>query len=169
MFKRPVNITRIKKNDKTELQDTVLIESPIDLFVNSERLVNVICLPKDLKELSIGFLYSIGIINSIEDLKDIEVNELENAVNVNLRDDIDFITKNLDINPVSRVVDTTCGISSPWRNIIKKTLDNIEVKESLRADNILKLKSTVIFSAIISHHSLFYITRISIYPLIRNR
>ena len=52
MFKRSVNITRIKKNEKIEEQDTVLVESPIDLHVNSEPLVNIICLPKNLKELA---------------------------------------------------------------------------------------------------------------------
>ena len=53
MFKRSVNITRIKKSEKIEEHDTVLIESPIDLHVNSEPLVNIICLPNDLKELAV--------------------------------------------------------------------------------------------------------------------
>ena len=62
MFKRSVNIIRIHKSKKEELEDVVLIEKPLDLIVNSESLVNIICLPKDLKELAIGFLFSIGII-----------------------------------------------------------------------------------------------------------
>lgn len=148
MFKRSVNISRIKKNEKTELEDTVLIESPIDLYVNSEALVNIICLPHDLKELSVGFLYSIGIINSIKDVKDLNIDELENSVSVTLTDNIDFNIKDLEINPVSRVVDSTCGISSPWRNAIKKTLEKVKVKESLKAKSDIRLKSEVIFTAI---------------------
>lgn len=146
MFKRKVNITRIKKDKKEEMQDIVLVESPIDIIVNSEPLVNIICLPKDLKELAVGFLYSIGILNRIEDIKEIKVNELDNKIFINLNDTIDFNIENLNINPVSRVVDTTCGISSSWRNIIKKSLNEGNVKPILEND--IKLSSEIIYSSI---------------------
>ncbi|MFX1468793.1 MAG: formate dehydrogenase accessory sulfurtransferase FdhD [Promethearchaeota archaeon] len=148
MFKRKVNITRIKKENKENIEDIILYESPIDLYVNSEQLVNIICLPKDLKELAIGFLFSIGIINSIIDIKEIVINELEHSISVNLKDNIEFNTEQLEINPVSRVVDTTCGISSPWRNTIKRSLEKINIKESLKTKSDIKIKSNMIFSAL---------------------
>jgi len=43
MFQRKVNITRVHKEEKKEELDTVLIESPIDIVVNSEPLVKIIC------------------------------------------------------------------------------------------------------------------------------
>ena len=73
MFQRKVNITRVHKEEKKEELDTVLIESPIDVFVNSEPLVNIICLNKDLKELTVGFLFSIGIINEFDDINIIKI------------------------------------------------------------------------------------------------
>lgn len=146
MFKRSVKITRINKEQRSEIKDTVLIESPVDLIVNSEPLVNIICLPKDLKELSVGFLFSIGIINSITDIKEVRVNELENQIYIELSDSINFKVKNLDINPVGRVVDTSCGISSPWRDIIKKALKN--EKKLIKTKDDMKLSSGIIFSAI---------------------
>ena len=146
MFKRPVKITRIKKEERSEIKDTVLIESPVDLIVNSEPLVNIICLPKDLKELSVGFLFSIGIINSIEDIKEVKIDEIENQIYVELSDSINFEVKTLDINPVSRVVDTSCGISSPWRDTIKKALEN--EKELIKTKDDMKISPEIIFSAI---------------------
>ncbi len=146
MFKRPVKITRIKKEERSEINDIVLIESPIDLIVNSEPLVNIICLPKDLKELAVGFLFSIGIINSVKDIKEVRVNKLENQILVDLSDSIDFKVKNLEINPVGRVIDTSCGISSPWRETIKKTLD--DEKELKKAKDDIRISSEIIFSAI---------------------
>lgn len=146
MFKRPVKITRIKKEERSEIRDIVLIESPVDLIVNSEPLVNIICLPKDLKELSVGFLFSIGIINSIEDIKEVKIDEIENQIYVELSDSISFEVKNLDINPVGRVVDTSCGISSPWRDTIKKALEN--EKELIKTKDDMKISSAIIFSAI---------------------
>ena len=146
MVKRPVNITRINKSKKEKIKDIVLIETPIELTVNSESFVNIICLPQDLRELAIGFLFSIGIINGIEDIKEIRINELENQIFVDLKDAIKFKAENLEINPVGRIIDTSCGIPSPWRDRIKKTLDK-EIEELPLKDNI-KLKPEIIFSAI---------------------
>ncbi|MFW9943058.1 MAG: formate dehydrogenase accessory sulfurtransferase FdhD [Candidatus Thorarchaeota archaeon] len=148
MFKRKVNITKFNKQKKENLQDIILIESPIDIFINSEPLVNIICLPKDLKELAFGFLYSVGIINSVEDIKDITISELENNIFVELQNIVNFKIEDIDMNPVSRVIDTTCGISSPWRKLIKNRLDEAKVKEKLWSEDTIKIKSEIIFSAI---------------------
>jgi len=148
LFKRKIDITRIRKNEKEQVDDLVLYEKPIDLYINSKPLVNIICLAKDLKELAVGFLFSIGIIDSIKDIKEINVIELENSIFVELKEKIKFDIENFDINPVSRVVDTTCGISSPWRNVIKESLDKANIKNAIKAKDKIKVKASTIFSAI---------------------
>ena len=148
MFKRKVNITRIKKDKKEDLQDTVLIESPIDIFINSKPLVNIICLRKDLKELVFGFLFSIGIINFVDDVKEMKTSELDNNIYVTLQNSINLNFNDFNMNPVSRVVDTTCGIPSPWREVIKKSLDNANTKELLKSKDSVRINSNTIFSAI---------------------
>jgi len=80
VFKRKVKISKITKGKKEEIDDIVLYETPIDLYVNSKPLVNNICLANDLKELAVVFLYSIGIIDSIKDVNEINVNELESSI-----------------------------------------------------------------------------------------
>lgn len=146
LFKRNVKITRIKKDYIEDLQDTVLIENPIDILINSKPIANIICLNKDLKELAVGFLFSIGIINSFDDIEEINTNNLENEINAILKESINF--EDFEMNPVSRVVDTTCGISSPWRDLIKNRLDESKVKEKLWSKNNIKLQSKTIFAAI---------------------
>ncbi len=148
MFKRKVKIFRIKKGKKEETEDIILYETPIDLYVNSKPFVNIICLAKDLKELSIGFLFSIGIINSIEDVKIVKVNEVENTIFVELGDKIDFNLEELDLSPVSRVIDTTCGIPSPWRKVIKKTLEKANEKDKISSKDSITIKASTIFTAI---------------------
>jgi FdhD protein len=148
LFKRKVNLTRIKKEEKSNIEDIVLIESPVDIFINSEPLVNIICLPKDLKELAYGFLFSVGIINSVDEVKEIKISELENNIFVELQNTVDFKSEDIDMNPVSRVVDTTCGISSPWRKLIKNRIDEAKVKEKLWSEDTIKIKSDIIFSAV---------------------
>ena len=148
MFKRKVNITRIKKDVKEDLQDIVLIETPVDIIINSEPIANIICLRKDLKELAYGFLFSIGVINSIDDVKEFKMSELDNNIFITLQNSIDLNLDDFNMNPVSRVVDTTCGIPSPWREVIKKSLDDANTQELLKSTDVERIKSSTIFSAI---------------------
>jgi len=147
LFKRKINITRVNKQEKEDLQDIVLIEQSIDFFVNSEPLVNIICLPKDLKELTYGFLYSIGLIDAIDDVKEVKILELENEIFIELDDSIDFKVEDINLNSVSRVIDTTCGITSPWKKLIKNRIDEAKTKDRLWFKD-LKIKSDIIFSTI---------------------
>ncbi len=148
MYRRKVKIARIKKDKIEETDDIILYETPVDLHINSKPLVNIICLAKDLKELSIGFLFSIGVIDSIKEIKNIKVNELENSIFVDLKEEIKFNIEDLDINPVSRIVDTTCGISSTWRNVIKESLDKAKAKDAIKEKDSIKIKASIILSAI---------------------
>ncbi|MHA1886097.1 MAG: formate dehydrogenase accessory sulfurtransferase FdhD [Promethearchaeota archaeon] len=148
MYKRKIKITRIKKKEKNKVDDLILVEKPIDIFINSEPIVNIICLPQDLKELTYGFLFSIGIIDSANDIKEIKISEVDNNIKVELKNSLDFTAEDIDMNPVSRVVDTTCGIPSPWRKLIKNKLDEAKVKEELWADETMKIHSSTLFSAI---------------------
>ena len=144
MFKRKLNILRIKKSIEEKTLDTILIERFIDISVNSEPLVNIVCLPLDLKELSVGFLFSIGIIDTIDEIKEIKINELENRIDIDLYNSKLSTIDNFHLNPVSRVIDTSCGISSPWREIIKKSLD--DAKESAKLKDDIKISQDIIFS-----------------------
>jgi FdhD protein len=148
LYKRKVNITRIKKEERNKVDDIVLVEKPIDIYVNSEPIVNIICLPQDLEELAYGFLFSIGIIDSAVDVKEINVSIVENSVKVVLRNSKGFKIEDIDMNPVSRVVDTTCGIPSAWRKLIKNKLDESQVKEDLWAEDKMKIHTSTLFSAI---------------------
>ncbi|MHA1149743.1 MAG: formate dehydrogenase accessory sulfurtransferase FdhD [Promethearchaeota archaeon] len=147
MSKRIVNITRIKKDQVIKTHDTVVIEAPVEIIVNSKSLVEIICLPEDLKELTVGFLYSIGLINAFNDIEEIKVNILNNTVTVLFKEDIEFNIDGIRENPVGRVIDTSCGISSPWRTAIKNILN--KKTQSLKNLKDLKINKEIIFKAII--------------------
>ncbi len=81
------------------------------------------------------------------DIKDITVDEMNNKIYINLDDSVEFSISDLKLNPVSRVVDTTCGISSPWREVIKKSLEN--AKEALKAKGEFKVSADLIHKSIV--------------------
>ncbi len=147
MYQKKVKITRIQKEQRKEEMDTVLIESPIDIFVNSEPLVNIVCLNKDLRDLTVGFLFSIGVINGMDDINMIKINNSEGQVYVDLVDSIEYSSEIVGLTPVSRVIDTSCGIPSPWRKLIKERL--IETENILNSETHLTVSSELIFSSMI--------------------
>jgi FdhD protein len=123
------------------------MESPIDIFVNSEPLVNIICLNKDLRDLTVGFLFSIGVINGMDDINTIKINNEEGHVYVELVDSIDFNSEIMELTPVGRIIDTSCGIPSPWRKLIKDRL--IETDTILNLEKDLTVSSELIFSSMV--------------------
>lgn len=125
------------------MQDIILVESPIDIHVNSKSIVNIICLPKDLRELAVGFLFSTGIINSVEDFNEIKIDESEETISVQLDDSIELNLDEIDLNRTCRVIDTSCGISSPWRKIMLAALE--------RAKDTIKKKKDVVINPELLH------------------
>jgi FdhD protein len=147
MYQKKIKITRIHKEQRNEEIDTVLLETSIDIFVNSQPLVNIICLNKDLKELAIGFLFSIGIIDGMDDINIIKINNSDGQVHIDLAEAKEFSSENMEITLVSRVIDTTCGIPSPWRKLIKEKL--IETENILDFETVPFVRSELISSIMV--------------------
>jgi FdhD protein len=64
-----------------------------------------------------------------------------------LQDDKNFNLIDFEKNVFNRVIDTTCGIPSPWRNLIKHKIQ--EAKKSKISDMDNKIESKIIFSSIV--------------------
>jgi FdhD protein len=150
MFKRKIPITKIKKSEVSNIEDTILIEKSIDIYVNSHPLVNVICLPKNLKELAVGFLFSIGIIDTYNDIQSVEVSRSNEKIDIWLKKSKSYDPKAFEVEPISRVVDTTCGIPSPWRKQIKRVL--MESNDSPLKEKSVKIKASTISESIKQLH-----------------
>lgn len=123
MFKKKIKITQIIRNKKKLIEDFVVIERPINIFINSKPLATIICLPKDLKELAIGFLFSIGLIDSINNVSKIDIDKNNKNIEVNLEEFHNDLSKMDTLNSLGRIIDTTGGISSTWKDILKINLD----------------------------------------------
>lgn len=128
------------------MEDIILIEKSIDIIVNSKPLVSIICLPKDLKELAVGFIYSIGLIDNFEDIEEIKVLEMEGKIYIKLREEKKHPNGEFEVEPIGRVIDTTCGIPSAWREKIKSVLK--QAKNSPLKDSHPEIQANVIYESI---------------------
>ena len=66
-------------------ETNIPVEQPVELAVNGKALAVFHCTPKNLNELATGFLLGRGLINSIEQITDIEVDAREERVSVSLK------------------------------------------------------------------------------------
>jgi len=84
-------ITRITFNPtpiKKEITDIVALDESTCVFINGEYHVTLITTPSEKEELAIGFLFCEGIIDSIRDVKSIEIQRKDIYVNVNKKIDL---------------------------------------------------------------------------------
>jgi FdhD protein len=48
-------------------KSNIFIEESVDLYVNGKKMITFMCTPENLKEMALGYLYSRGLIDSIEE------------------------------------------------------------------------------------------------------
>ena len=72
-----IDVLRIDRDRKENLQDVVTDEIPLTIEIEGKELVTLLCSPDNLKELSAGFLYSAGLIRSMNDIENIIIDNQE--------------------------------------------------------------------------------------------
>lgn len=68
-----LELTHINKNEKKRIIDLVAREIMVNVFVNRENITTLSCSPGNLKYLTAGFLYSLGIIKNRQDIISIKI------------------------------------------------------------------------------------------------
>lgn len=75
-------IEKIEKDVDLNLMDEVIVEYPLEIYVNGEKFTRLTCTPVEIENLIIGHIYSENLINSISDIKNFKIEE--NKVYVDL-------------------------------------------------------------------------------------
>jgi len=128
-------IKRLKEDRVEELEDYIAVESPINIYVNNRRFVTIFASPQLLKELAVGRLVAEGIINSIEDISQIDVRS--NNVLVALS------SSNIDLEEFKLLKSITTEFTS-----IDSYIEALKSMSNLRIDSKLYVKADDIFKMI---------------------
>ena len=75
-----MRILRIAGGKRTNMQDAIVRENPVTIFLNDFELVTLMCSPTHLDELAAGFLFTEGVISGRQDVKSVTVDEDEGVV-----------------------------------------------------------------------------------------
>lgn len=103
-----------------DLNDLVVTENALKIYVNNAFYVTLMCTPDKTIELSIGFLFSEGIIQRYDDIKNIEMRD-ENNIYIDLFHEIIGLKEN------QRALTSGCGKGSMHiRLLLENQLDIIK-------------------------------------------
>jgi len=130
-----VDILRIDANRKKHLKDIVTDEVFLTIHVNEKELLTLLCSPDNLEELSAGFLFSAGLINSLDDIENIFVNTKNMTSHITLKKK-DIIEDAI----FKRVYTSGCGRGMLFYNVLDLTHQKIVRKNSrIHSENIIEL------------------------------
>ena len=101
-----VRIKKINLRNKTIkcIEEPVVIEVPVNIFVNNKHCVSLFSLPIKLKALSIGWLLSQGLVKSAKEI--IKVHVKDNNVKITCNEDVENrfkLIRNVEL------IDSSCG------------------------------------------------------------
>ncbi len=77
-------ITVFKDDHRTPMDDVVVLEIPLTIYLNGEELITLLCTPQKLDRLTLGFLRSEGLLQSCDQVKTLRVDEERGLVEVEL-------------------------------------------------------------------------------------
>lgn len=118
------NIRKFKINKFIEVEDVVINESPLTLFINEYQFLTLMILKENLEELITGFLASEGIIEKWQDIKNIDFKYDKTVA---------LIEINSEFNPNNykkRTLTSGCGGGKTFINL-KDCAEAQKIKSSL--------------------------------------
>ena len=124
--------------EKNEIQNVSLIDEKIvTIYLNSEEILTVMTICDYPEYLAVGFLYNQNLINSAEDLKEVEFNEELSVVVVRTKNVTPF-----EINNKKRIKTSGCAMGTVFGemfdNLVPIDSDNSSAFELNALQNLIK-------------------------------
>lgn len=79
---KSVPILRLTEAGRSSADDAVVTEFPLTILLNNQELVTLLCSPRNLDYLAVGFLLSEGLLKSKDDIRKITADERRGVVHV---------------------------------------------------------------------------------------
>ncbi|MFC1650429.1 formate dehydrogenase accessory sulfurtransferase FdhD [Candidatus Latescibacterota bacterium] len=132
------DVIRITGSGRSTFKDAVTEEIFLTLYINEKELLTLLCSPENLKELSAGFLFSAGLINSAGDIENISVNTSKMTSHITTK------KKEMEEDVIfKRVYTSGCGKNMLFYNTLDIAGSKIvKNKTAIRSSQIVDLMKT---------------------------
>jgi FdhD protein len=123
------------KEGRSPIEKTVARELLLTIFLNGQELVTLLCSPKDMKYLAVGFLASEGLLKSRDEIKKIEVDEWEGVVRIETNGDTELDNRFFS----KRLITSGCGGGAAFYNDTDIAVPKVDSQMKISADEVLTL------------------------------
>ena len=130
-----LTVQRITPEGKEDIEEVVTRELPLTIILNDRELVTLLCSPKDLDYLAVGFLYSEGMVNDRNEVKSVLVDDKRGVVRVEVSGD------NLDTGEqvFKRLITSGCGRGASFYTSSDVQQAGVESNVTVTAREVLAL------------------------------
>jgi len=128
-------ILRFTREGRSSIQDEVARELPVTIILNNQELVTMLCSPKNLDYLVVGFLSSEGFLKSKDEIKKIVVDDERGVVRLETVEDKEFAQDVL----FKRIISSGCGRGASFYNTADAASQKVESRMEISTDEVFAL------------------------------
>ena len=142
-----IPVLRLTEESRSNIEDTVAREFPLTLIFNNQELVTMLCSPKDLRYLAIGFLFSEGLLADKDEIKKVTVDDQRGMVRVETKED-DPLANELVFK---RFITSGCGRGASFYSAA-------DVRDQAKVESRTQISTRQVLSLVndFQHHSQLY-------------
>ncbi len=85
-----VPVLHLTEESRNSAEDVIVRELPVTVILNNVELVTILCSPKDMDYLAVGFLFSEGLLENKDEIKNVLVDEKRGTIRVDTNEDRDL-------------------------------------------------------------------------------
>ncbi len=124
-----VNVHRFPLGEHPQLaEDRIIVEQPVTIMVDEVGSYTIMCTPCDLEALAVGFIYSEGMIDELDDIVSVTASKADgNVIGVRLAD-----TSRVSVER-NLIIASSCGLCGA-RTIEKTLADTVPCGWTMTAD-----------------------------------
>ncbi|MFC1864364.1 formate dehydrogenase accessory sulfurtransferase FdhD [Chloroflexota bacterium] len=134
---KKIPILRFTEEGRNSLDDVVAREFPLTIVLNNQELVTLLCSPKDLKYLAVGFLFSEGLLEGRDEIKKVIVDERRGVVRVETEEGRELAGDVL----FKRFITSGCGRGASFYSAADATGQKVESQVEISAHGVFTLVS----------------------------
>ena len=128
-------ILRFTREGRSSIEDEVARELPVTIILNNQELVTMLCSPKNLDYLAVGFLSSEGFLKSKDEIKKIVVDDERGVVRLETVENKEFAQDVL----FKRIISSGCGRGASFYSTADAASQKIESRMEISTDEVFAL------------------------------
>jgi FdhD protein len=128
-------ILQLDERGMSNVRDAVVKEFPLTIVLNNRELVTLLCSPVNLKYLTIGFLFSEGLLNDKDEIKRITVDDRIGVGRVETKNEMDIPDELL----FKRLISSGCGRGASFYSATDTINQRVESQTTIMSDEVFSL------------------------------